>query len=146
MLANGQPGLQVAVKRKGWSTEVQLRAAAAVVSKRADDEALHAKQQLANLRSQFQQHQVRCDVCKLPLLWLQLTLVCVLVTDEGTVVHKGVRGKELRAQDSLHSSGTDLYKASDSIALLFFPRLHMVQMLPMLVKLPQTEIHVWCRK
>lgn len=44
---------------------MQLRAAAAVVSKRADDEALHAKQQLASLRSQFQQHQVHGDVLHL---------------------------------------------------------------------------------
>ena len=50
--------LQAKVKSSGWITEAQLRAAASVASKRAEDEAQHAKQLLADLRIQFEQHQV----------------------------------------------------------------------------------------
>ena len=51
--------LQAKVRQQGWLTEAQLRAAAAVASRRADDEALHTRQQLAKLRRQFQHHQVQ---------------------------------------------------------------------------------------
>lgn len=51
--------LQAEAKSKGWMTEAQLRAAAAVAAKRAADDALHAKQQLAELQSNCGRHQVQ---------------------------------------------------------------------------------------
>ena len=47
------------MRQQGWITEAQLRAAAAVASKRADDEALHAEQKLAKLHTLDEQCQVR---------------------------------------------------------------------------------------
>lgn len=45
--------MQASAKQQSKMTEAQLRAAASVTAKRADDEALHARQKLAELQQQL---------------------------------------------------------------------------------------------
>lgn len=45
--------LQASVKQHGWLTEAQLRAAASVASKRADDEAMYATKKVEELQQKL---------------------------------------------------------------------------------------------
>lgn len=50
--------MQASARQQGKMTEAQLRAAASVASKRADDEALYAHQKVTELKQQLGRQQV----------------------------------------------------------------------------------------